>query len=354
MSHSFHISLSNILKKLPQTDKYYFYLEPNYRQIQHKLEQITQDLSLITIRCNSNVITLLFEYIGDGYNKEDHEKALNLVKGKYIFLYQHEDPKLKINHNMLRFMEHPDECKQVYLYNESEREQRGNGYLILAPEGENMIYPAMQPLGEPIPPNSLCVLEFTRPTYQLVYLDLKPLGKKPSLLKMNESIMFSVPRQGQPCIMRNLDQIWKEYSKTNPVTTTTDHKKIIQVVVNAVEGSMEQWKAYSKEMPYITQRKTYVEGDKQVVMTTKLPSVRKRINIPGEKLYTTPQYKILTTNERGIYIKPLTVNITQLPPGIQVQNTFIQQPIQAICRVQIQQIKPNYMQVQQLQPRKEE
>lgn len=354
MSHSFHISLGTILKKLPQIDNYYFYLEPNYRQLQHKLEQITQDLSLITIRCNSNVITLLFEYIGDGYNKEEHEKAIKLVEGKYIFLYQHENPKLKINHNMLRFMEHPDECKQVYLYNENEREQRGNGYLVLAAEGENMIYPAMQPLGEPIPQNSLCVLEFTRPTYQLVYLDLKPLGKKPSMIKMSESIMFSVPRQEQPYIMRNLNQIWKEYSKTYPVTTTTEHKKIVRVVANAVEGSIEQWKAYSKEMPYITQRKTYVEDSKSVVMTTKLPSVKKRIYIPGEKLYTTPQYKILTTDERGIYIKPLVINTTHLPPGIQVQNTFIQQPIQAVCRVQIQQITPNYMQVQQLQPHKEE
>lgn len=343
MSHSFHISLSSILKKLPQINNYYFYLEPNYRQLQQKLEQITQDLSLVTIRCNSNVITLLFEYVGEGCHKEDHEKAIKLVEGKYVFLYQHENPELKVKRNMLRFMEHPDECKQVYLYNENEREQRGNGYLILAAEGENMIYPAMQPLGEPIPSNSLCVLEFTRPTYQLVYLDLKPLGKKPSVIKMSESIMFSVPRQEQPFVMRNLNQIWKEYSKTHPASTTNPNKRIVRVVANAAEGRFEQWKAYSKEMPYITQRKTYVEGDKSVVMTTKLPSVKKRIYIPGEKLYATPQYRVLTTDERGIYIKPLVMNTAQLPPGIQVQNTFIQQPIQAVCQVQVHQIPPNCM-----------
>lgn len=187
MSHSFHISLSTILKKLPQTNNYYFYLAPNYRQLQQKLEQITQDLSLVTIRCNTDVLTLLFEYIGDGYNKEEHEKAMNLVKGNYIFLYQHENPELKVKRNMLRYLQHPDECKQVYLYHENERVQKGNGYLILAAEGENMIYPAMQPVGEPLPPNSLCALEFTRRTRQMVYLDLKPLGKKPSMIKMSES-----------------------------------------------------------------------------------------------------------------------------------------------------------------------
>ena len=50
MSHSFHISLNSILKKLPQTKKYYFYLTPTYRQLQQNLEHITEDLSLVTLR----------------------------------------------------------------------------------------------------------------------------------------------------------------------------------------------------------------------------------------------------------------------------------------------------------------
>lgn len=345
MSHSFHISLSSILKKLPQTNKYYFYLSPIYRLLQQKLEQITQDLSLATLRCNTDVITIVFEYIGTGYNKEEHEKAKKLIEGNYIFLYQHEDPELKTNRNMLRYLQHPDECKQVYLYHENERTQRGNGYLILAAEGENMIYPAMQPIGEPLPPNSLCVLEFPYCTRQMVYLDLKPFGKKPSVIKMSESILFSVPQQEQPFIMRNLNQIWKEYSKTHPIPTISDKKKLIQVVVDAAEGRFEQWQAYAKEMPYITQRKTTVENDKQVVMTTKLPSVKTRLVTPGEKLYLTPQYKVLTTTERGIHIQPViqirnNQNVIQQQLPLQIQNQ-LQLPTRYYTPIQLQQT--NYM-----------
>ena len=310
MSHSFHISLNSILKKLPQTKKYYFYLTPTYRQLQQNLEHITEDLSIVTLRCNTDVITVLFEYIGTGYNKEKHEKALKLIEGNYIFLYQHENPDLKINRNMLRYLQHPDECNQVFLYNENERLQRGNGYLVLAAEDENMIYPALQPVGEPLPPNSLCALEFTRPTRQLVYLDLKPLGKKPSLIKMSESVMFSIPQQEQPFIMRNLNQIWNEYSKTHPVPTTNPNMKIVQVVVNAAEGRFEQWQAYAKEMPYITQRRTYVENGNQVIMTTKFPSVKIR---SGEKVYLAPQHPNVNVQQ-------------QITPPLQLQNTFVQQP----------------------------
>lgn len=334
MSHSFHISLSSILKKLPQTNKYYFYLSPIYRVLQQKLEQITQDLSLVTLRCNTDVITIVFEYIGTGYNKEEHEKALKLIEGNYIFLYQHENPELKINRNMLRYLQQPDECKQVYLYNENERTHRGNGYLILAAEGENMIYPAMHPIGEPLPPNSFCALEFPYGTRQMIYLDLKPLGKKPSVIKMSESLLFSVPQQEQPFIMRNLNQIWKEYSKTHPMPTISDKKKLIQVVVDATEGRLDQWQAYAKEMPYITQRKTTVENDKQIVMTTKLPSVKTRLVTPGEKLYLTPQYKVLTTTERGIHIRPIIPRY--------------------YTPLQLQQMIPIRRQLQQQQPQLEE
>lgn len=356
MSHSFHISLNTILKKLPQTNKYYFYLTPNYRQLQQKLERITEDLSLVTIRCNADVITVLFEYVGTGYNKEVHEKAIKLVEGNYIFLYQHENPDLKVNRNMLRYLQHPDECNQVYLYHENERAQKGNGYLVLAAEGENMIYPAMQPVGEPLPPNSLCALEFTRPTRQMVYLDLNPLGKKPSIIKMSESVMFSVPQQEQPFIMRNLNQIWKEYSKTHPVTTTGNNKKIIQVVANAAEGQFEQWQAYAKELPYITQRRIYVENGNQIIMTTKLPSVKTRLLTPGEKLYLTPQYKVLTTEERGIHVRPIIISAQQLPPTMQTQNnqinTLVQQQIAQQVQNQIQQqpIPEGYYAQVQLRP----
>lgn len=83
MSHSFHVSLSAILKKVPQlrNDHYHFYLASPYRDLQRKIEALTEDMMLVTLRCGTDTRTVLMEYTGDGFDAEAHEKVLELVRG---------------------------------------------------------------------------------------------------------------------------------------------------------------------------------------------------------------------------------------------------------------------------------
>ena len=328
MSHSFHVSLSTILKKLPQlpNDHYYFYLLPEYRELQRKLETITQDMVLVTVRCNTDTRTLLFEYTGVGYNKEVHEKALELVRGKYIFLYQHENPLLNAEKSMTRYLDQPDTCNQIYLYIEDGKKQNGNGYLILAPEGENYINPTLLPVGQPLSPESTCFISFSRPTRRKIYIDLKPLGNQISQMKMKEKLMFSMPHQQEPYFCRNLPKLWEDDLKENGVVSVTDKKYVIQIPLNVVEDTLMRWQTYAKEMPYVTQQKVIESATQYEKTITKMPSAEIR-KLNGEKGSAMPLVRIETPKERdfnALHLIHHTVNTPNVlaphvvvPAGIQ-------------------------------------
>ena len=303
MSHSFHVSLSTILKKVPQlrNDHYHFYLAPQYRDLQRKIEVLTEDMLLATLRCNTDTHTVLLEYTGDGFDAEAHEKVLELVRGNFIFLYQHGNPTLTAKKSMTRFLDHPDTCNQIYLYVEDGKKQSGNGYLIIAPVGENMIYPALLSVGEPHPPDSVYFMTFTRPTRRRIYIDLKPLGNKASQIKLKESKMFSTPQKYEPYFCRNLSDLLKEEVKKNGILKVTEKQYVIQIPLNIAEEPYLMWQTYVNEMPYITETHIVETTQQREKTITRMPSAEMR-KITGEKSEKVPQIMIETPKERDFNI----------------------------------------------------
>lgn len=299
MSHSFHVSLSTILKKVPQlrNDHYHFYLASQYRDLQRKIEALTEDMMLVTLRCGTDTRTVLMEYTGDGFDAEAHEKALELVRGNFIFLYQHGNPTITAKKSMTRFLDHPDTCNQIYLYIEDGKKQNGNGYLLIAPVGENMIYPALLPVGEPQPPDSVYFMTFTRPTRRRIYIDLKPLGNKASQIKLKESILFSMPQKPEPYFCRNLSDLLKEEVKKNGILKVTEKQCVIQIPLNIAEEPYLMWQAYANEMPYVTETQIVETAQQREKTVTRMPSAEMR-KITGEKSKKVPQTMVETPKER--------------------------------------------------------
>lgn len=276
MSHSYHFKLSKLLVDLPDTPTYYFYLDPEYHELEKQIETLTNDMYLVTVKFNLRPSTILFEYHKDGeYDSTTHEKVYELMKNKFIYLYQHEDIQLKTNtKSMLHWLHEDNLCSQLYLYEKPQLSFYGTGYLILAPPEEERIHPRMKPIGTSARKGSFEV-RFKNPSRHLIYADLKNFGKRESILaEQRKEIQARQPSTPGEVSM-NFTTYLMEYKEKHPEITKTNNYRILEVRLNAVEQPMMTWQSYLRDKPYVTERqvRTQANGDVEIA-ETRYPSFR--------------------------------------------------------------------------------
>lgn len=275
----FHISISNLLDKVPPLPhgQYYFYLREPHRELQRQIERITQDIVILTFRTNRDVIDVICEYQSpEGYDEEAHERALELVKGKYFFYYPHENPEIRAPRSFLHYIENP-RCRQVYLY-AMNHAAPDVGYLILAPPDENVINPAYTAIGTPIVDNATCHVYFTYPTQHEIYIDLTNMGHKRSVIEQrNELITTNVqtpatlPQKRTAYMFYAMEKYWKEYQEEHPNIQPTNEKVIIQFKYDALEKNDNTWRRRLADLPRVIHKQIVINENQKDIITTYIP-----------------------------------------------------------------------------------
>ena len=253
------IVLSTLIRKVPPC-KYYFYLEPKYFELQRKIENITQDMVLITVVINCRKVTLLMEYLPDrALRSSTHEQVLELLQNQYIYHYIHLNEKITSEKSMLRWIRDPQDCMQISFYNPIGL----NGMLVLVPEEEMHIIPGLEMIDtfkfDPI----TYEISFKQIKIVLIYNDLKCFGKKRSFFEQcSESICSNTNTK------KSVDDIFMEkfYNELEHDEREEGNEKVIlRKKMNVLTKPVDGWRTVTLSK-FRVQRETVRDTDTERIL----------------------------------------------------------------------------------------
>lgn len=247
MSRLFHTNLSSLLKEVP-TCKFYFYLKPELFAYQKIITELTEDMLLVTVSANNNFFDVLFEYLPKQENRsEKHKKVLEMLKGKYIFHYVHENPQIVPNKSLYNWVLEPDSCTQLTLYQTRDE----NGLILINPPDETYIDIGFKlSFTIQFDEQTLEVKRIRQQTHY-IYNDLPCLGKLPSIIEKNHEIICTT--RPDKCIPLNtiiMNGFYTEYQmqmQNKENTKESNRRVILQYKYNALSQGTDSWRNILKD-----------------------------------------------------------------------------------------------------------